>query len=207
MQAVQLVQSCQLQSTGQGFCPQGCSSDAFPMQSVPPFEASVSTVRFLMAVPPPQLALQGPVGPQRSQTQSTGHGWGLHEVVSVAAPTQFCPPFEGNVCTLRVLVVVPPAQDLEHGSWAPQGLQEQSTGQAWVLHADVSIDEPTQAAPPKAAAVRTALTLVARPPPQDAEQLPKEPQLSQTQFTAQACALQLCVSVGPPTHPAPPLAA
>ena len=109
LQTLHSPQSDNWQSTGHDESLQLCVSSSGP-QATPPFAAAVVTVRDLLCVPPPHVALQAVHALQTDNWQSTGHGESLQLCVSSRAP-QATPPFAAAVVTVRDLVCVPPPHE------------------------------------------------------------------------------------------------
>lgn len=159
-----------LASSEQAWRLQNATSVLLPPHA-PPKSAGASTDRFLAWVPSPQLTEQGPEAPQAVQVQSTGQGFRLQFMVSLAEPSQV-PPKAAKTTMLRLRSWLPMPQLCEQEPQLPHWPQEQFTAQEPRLQLAWLVRSPEQFAPPFAAGERMLRFLVMTPAPQGCEQLP-----------------------------------
>lgn len=198
------LQPLHTQSTGHGCELHSASSRDSPPQASPPHSGSTPTSRVRVLTPPPQLTEHDPNVPQLSHSQWTGQHWPLHVRESKLDPPHSEPPQPDGTATERERLWVPPPHVTEQAPKALHSFQRQSTGQHCVLQALESSPEPVHSAPPQLDVTATDLDLSWVPPPQVAEQEPKDPQLFHSQSTGQHCVLQLLESDAEPVQLGPP---
>ena len=105
--------------------------------------------RVLAQRPPPQFSEHlEPSQPQVETLQSTGQAKVLQVVVEERAG-QAEPPCCWATVTMRVLVLWPVPQDLEHGPHGAKAVCVQSVGHGWSPHTRSCV-RSGQATPPKA---------------------------------------------------------
>lgn len=126
--AVQLPHGCHaptVQSTGQGATLHAADSVSAG-QAVPPFDASVTTVRECVIAPPPHVAEQGPNASHWETMHETGHACVLHG--SCSRRSGHGSP---NICawtTERVRYLKPALHGAVHPDQAVHSDTSQSTG-------------------------------------------------------------------------------
>ena len=103
--------------------------------------------------------------------------------MALASPSQGSPPLDAGVTTALSRDLFPPPHVTEQHDHSPNDPHIQSTGQASVLQALVSVSSPSHASPPLYLGVATFLLRVISPPPQDFEQVDHSPYNSHSQFT------------------------
>jgi hypothetical protein len=137
----------------------------------------------------PQVLLHELHSDHALSRQSTGHTAGPQEDDTLVSSGQLLPPDAGWECTVRWRVCRPLPHVAVHRPHADHSDTTQSTAQACVLQATLSVSLP-QRAPPHAAAKATARTLMVVPAPHTAEQSPLGPQSVVTQSTGGSAAAQ-----------------
>jgi hypothetical protein len=135
-------------------------------QEKPPWSLWVTTERERLFVPLPQDLVQAEYAEKALRTQCTGHGPSVHTCISLRLP-QMRPPWAAGVVTVRVRDCVPEPHVTEQLPHESHSVVSQSTAQAWVLHAMVSL-MAGHTTPPKAGATSWVRVRPDEPEPHDA---------------------------------------
>ena len=99
-----------------------------PLQSIPPCELGVTTLRARVCWPKSQVVEHAPQSEKEDATQSTGHGALLHARVSDIS-VQESPPCCADTSSDRSRVCTPPPQVSEHVFHGPKSERTQCVGQ------------------------------------------------------------------------------
>lgn len=148
VQRVQVLQSPQVQSTGQPCALHVMFSYDVPSHAFPPKAPTTTTLRFRPVWPVPQVLEQAVQTSQFDHLQSIGQPLVLQASSSEAVPLQRCPPHASRTATVRARCVTPPPQLAVQVDQIPHSLHWQSTGQPLSLQVPCSVDDPLQAVPP-----------------------------------------------------------
>ena len=189
---VHALQSCKMQSTGQGVAPQDCSSTSAG-HSAPPCIIHVVTLRKRRCEPPPpHEALHASHSPYSPTAQSIGHAAVLQSDSSVSVG-HCTPPKPAATSMARERVCLPPLHERVH---APQSLHfdvTQSRGQLLELQPSVCVSDG-HARPPCAGTVEIPRARSLVPPPQVKLHAPQANHVATSQSIGQAPVLHACVS-------------
>ena len=145
VQVSQADQLLTLQFTGQWFSLQALFSDREP-HGAPPCAAGASTARLLLALPPPQFAVQALQLPQAVSVQSNGQGCVEHGRPSAVSGHTY-PPCAACVSMLRERLCMPTPQLFVHVDQLVQLDTSQWIGQRPSEHACSCVSAP-QPLPP-----------------------------------------------------------